>query len=129
MDARATVLSFNRTDLTHAAAFVPIADIATVIEGQQYLPSSRQLPYGGQDVTRLLGDLLAKRGVRVSDESHLTVLKELAARVPTGGDEDEVMMLDDQAAGCARVSNQTLTGWIMHVLVLNTLTASSCVQP
>ena len=43
-------------------------------------------------MTRLLGELLAKRGVRVSDESQLTLLKELAARLPTGGDDDEVTL-------------------------------------
>ena len=68
------------------------ADIATVIEGQQYLPGSRQLPYGGQDVTRLLGDMLGKRGVRVPDEGGLTQLKELAARLPITGEEHEVKL-------------------------------------
>ena len=78
--------------LSQLSAVDLYADIATVIEGQQYLPGSRQLPYGGQDVTAMLGDMLAKRGARVPDEGGLTRLKELAARLRGGGEEDEVLL-------------------------------------
>ena len=44
-------------------------------------------------MTRLLGDMLAKRGARVPDEGGLTQLKELAARLRISGEEDEVLLL------------------------------------
>ncbi len=43
-------------------------------------------------MTRLLGDMLAKRGARVPDGSGLTHLKELAARLRVSGEEGEVLL-------------------------------------
>ena len=59
------------------------ADISLVVEGQLYVPGSRRLPYGGQDVTERLRALLGTgqdgRALRLGE---LERLKHKCMRLP-----------------------------------------------
>ena len=67
-------------------------DIATVSEGQLYVPGTRRLPFGALSVSRYLAERLQQRGVPVPDPAALDVLRDTIVRVADTAEEAQALM-------------------------------------